>query len=94
MRIDTRSQVRNLIAGIKITQFGEVKDKIMATTYLRTDYDGCVSFYKTFIDHIKKVSSSEVNISGVDSSNQKVGGQKKLKGGSVGAVEDVYYYSE
>ena len=87
MRIDTKSQVRNLIAGIKITQFGEVKDKIMATTYLRTDYDGCVSLYKILIDNSKKVSPPELDVSGVESCNHKGGGQKKRKGRSGGAVE-------
>ena len=46
----------------------------MATTSLRTDYDGCVSLYKTLIDQIKKVSHPELNISGVESSNHKGGG--------------------
>ena len=87
--IDTRSQVIHLIEGIKITQFVSVKAKIMATASLRTDSNGCVSLYKTFIDQSKKVSPTELNISGVDSSNHKGRGQKKRKGGSGGAVEDV-----
>ena len=63
----------------------------MATASFRTDYDGCVSLYKIFIDHIKKVSPPELNISGVESSNHKGGGQMKRKGGSAGggSVEDV-----
>ena len=61
----------------------------MATASLRTDYNICVSLYKTFIDQVKKVSSPEMNISGVESSNHKGGGQKKRKGGSRGALEDV-----
>ena len=40
--IDTRYQVRYLIQGIKITEFDEVKAKIMATASLRNNYDGCV----------------------------------------------------
>ena len=56
MGIDTRSQVRHLIEGIKITQFDEVKAQIMATAYLISDYDGRVSLYKKFIDQSKKVS--------------------------------------
>ena len=66
----------------------------MATASLRTDYNICVSLYKTFIDQVKKVSSPEMNISGVESSNHKGGGQNKLKGGSGGAFEDVYYSKE
>ena len=66
----------------------------MATASLRTDCDGCVSLYKTFIDQSKKVSPPELNISGVDSSNHKGGGKKKRKGGSGGAVEYVYYSKE
>ena len=91
MGIDPRSQVRHLIQGIKITEFGAVKARIMSTASIRTDYDICVSLYKTFIDQSKKVSPPELNISVVDSSNHKGGGKKKRKGGSVGALEYVYY---
>ena len=48
-----RSQVRHLIQGINITELGAVKAQIMATASLRTDYDGCVSLYKKFIDQSK-----------------------------------------
>ena len=72
--IDTRYQVRHLIEGIKITQFEAVKDQIMVTSSLRTDYNGCVSLYKKFIDQSKKVCPTELNISGVELSNHKVGG--------------------
>ena len=91
MGIDTRSQVRHFIWGIKITQFDAVKAQIMANAFLRTDYNGCVSLYKTFIDQSKKVSPPELNIPGVDSSKHKVVGQKKRKGCIGGAVENVYY---
>ena len=64
--IDPRSQVRNLIEGIKITQFDAVKAQIMATASLRTDYNRCVSLYNTFINQSKKVSPPELNISGVE----------------------------
>ena len=63
----------------------------MATASLRTDYDGYVSLYKKFIDQSKKVSPTDMNISGVESYNHRGGGQNKRKGGSGGAVEDVYY---
>ena len=63
----------------------------MATASLRTDYNGYHYLYKIFIDKSKKVSNPDLNISGVESSNQKGGGQKKRKGGSGGAVKDVYY---
>ena len=89
-----RYQVRHLIEFIKITQFDAVKDQIMETDHLRTDYDGCVSLYKTLIDQSKKVSPPELNILGVESYNHKQGGQKKRKGGSGGDVEDVYYFKE
>ena len=78
-----------MIQGIKITEFDAVNDQIMVNTSLRNDYDRCISFYKTFIGQSKKVSRPELNISGVDSSNHKGGGQKKRKGVSGGAVEDV-----
>ena len=94
MGIDPRSQVRHLIEVIKITDIDAVKAQIMATASLRTDYDGCVSLYKRLINNAKKVSPTELNISGVESYNHKWGGQKKRKGGSGGAVEDVYYYKE
>ena len=94
MGIDTRSQVRHLNQGIKITEFDAVKAQIMATASLITDYYGRVSLYKTFIDKSKKVSPHGLNISGVESSNKKGGGHKKRKGGSGGAVEDVYYSKE
>ena len=55
-----RSQVRHLIEGIKITQFDAVKYQIMATASLRTDYDGCVSLYNTFINQRKKFSPTEL----------------------------------
>ena len=64
--IYSRSQVRHLIQGIKINEFDLVKDQIMATASLRTDYNRCVSLYKTFIDHSKKVSPPDRNISGVE----------------------------
>ena len=64
----------------------------METASLRTDYNGYLYLYKIFIDKSKKVSTPDLNISGVESSNQKGGGQKKRKGGSEGAVEDVYYF--
>ena len=86
VRIIPRSQVRHFIEGIKITQFDAFKAEIMATASLRTDYDGCVSLYKTFINHSKKASPSDLNISGERSSNHKGGGQNKRKGGSGGAV--------
>ena len=89
--IDPRSQVRHLIEGIQINQFDAVKYQIMATASLITDYYGCVYLYKTLIDQIKKLSPPELNISGVESSNHKVGGQKKRKGGSEVPVEDVHY---
>ena len=54
----------------------------MATASLRTDYDGYVSLYKKFIDQSKKVSPTDLNISGVESSNHKEGGEKKRKGSS------------
>ena len=46
------------------------------------------------MDQSKKVSPPELNISGVESSNHKYGGQKKHKGNSRGAVEYVYYSKE
>ena len=64
--IDPGSQVRHLIKGIKITYFDAVKAHIMTTASLRSDYDGCVSLYKKLIDRNKKVSTTELNISGVD----------------------------
>ena len=66
----------------------------MATDSLRNYYDGCFSLYKTFIDHSKKVSPPEMDISGVESFDHKGGGHKKRKVGSGGAVEDVYYSKE
>ena len=89
VEIDPRSQVRYFIEGNKITQFHAVKFHIIDTASLRIDYDGCVSLYKTFIDQRNKVCPPALNISGVDSSNHKLEGQKKRKGGSGGAVEDV-----
>ena len=50
MGIYPRSQVRHLIQGIKINEFDAVKDQIIATASLRTDYDVCVSLYNTFIN--------------------------------------------
>ena len=41
--IDPRYQVRYLIQVIKITELDAVKANIMATAYLRTDYDGDTS---------------------------------------------------
>ena len=92
--IDTRYQIRHSIEGIKITQFDAAKAQIMAATSLITDYDECVSFYKTFIDQSNNFSPPELNISGVESYNHKGGGQKKRKCGIGGAVKDVYYYDE
>ena len=89
MGIDNRSQFRHLIEGIKISQFDAVKAQIMATASLRTDYNGCISLYRILIDKSKKVSPPELDISGVESCNHKGGGQKKRKGRSGGAVEDV-----
>ena len=66
----------------------------MATASLMTDYYECVSLYNTFINKIKKVSPNDQNISGVESFNHKGGGQKKCKGGSGGAMDDVYYSKE
>ena len=71
MGIYPRYQVRHLIQAIKITEFELVKAQIMVTAYLRTDYDGCVYLYKTFIYQSKKVSPPELNISGVEFSNHK-----------------------
>ena len=79
MGIDTRSQVRHFIEGIKITRFDVVKAQIMENASIRTDYDECVSLYNTFIDQIKKVSPPELNISGVDSYNPKGGLQKNAR---------------
>ena len=92
--IDTRPQTRHLIEGITITQFDAVKAYIMATAYLRNYYAGFVSLFKTLIDQSKKVSPTELNISGVESSNHKWGRQKKKNGGSGGDVDDVYYSKE
>ena len=50
--------------------------------------------YKTFINQSKKVSSPDLNISGVESSNHNGGVHKKHKGGIGGEVEDVYYSKE
>ena len=63
--------MRHLNQGIRITEFDAVKAQIMANDTLRTYYYGCVSFYITFIDQRKNVSPSELNISGVESYNQK-----------------------
>ena len=54
MGINTRSLVRHLIEGINITEIDTVKAHIMTDASLRTDYDGCVSLYNTFINQIKK----------------------------------------
>ena len=82
-------QVRHLIQGIKITEVYAVKSQTMANASLRTDYYGCVSLYRTFINQSKKVSPPDMNISGVESYNHKGVGQKKCKGVSGVAVEDV-----
>ena len=66
----------------------------MTTASLRTDYNVCVSLFKTFIKKSKKAYPPEMNISGVESYDHKGGGQKKCKGGSGGAIEDVYYSKE
>ena len=66
MGINPRYKVRHLIQGIKITKFDTVKDLIMATASLWTDYDGFVSLYKKFNNKRKKVSPTELNILGVD----------------------------
>ena len=87
MGIDPRSQVRHLIQGIKITELDAVQDQIMETASFRTDCDGCISVYKTFIVQRNNISSPDLNISGLESSNHKEGGQKKR-------VEDVYYSKE
>ena len=79
---------------IKITDIDAVRDQIMATDFLRTYYNGCVSLLKTFVGKSKKVSPHELNISEVELYKHKEGVQKKLKGGSGGAVEDVYYSKE
>ena len=83
-----------MIEGIKISQFEAIKAQIMATAPIRTDYNECVSLYKTLIDQSKKVSPPNMNISGLESSNHKGGVQKKHKGGSGGAIEYVYYSKE
>ena len=82
--------MRHLIQGIMITEFDSVKAKIMATDSFRTDYDGCVYLYKTFINYSKNLSPPDMNISGVEPYNQKGGGQNKHKGRRGGAVKDVY----
>ena len=61
----------------------------MATASLITDYYGCVSLYKTFINQSKKVSIPELNVSGVESSNHKGGGKNKCNGGSGGSVKNM-----
>ena len=66
----------------------------MANASLSTYYNECVSLYNICIDRNKKVSPPELNISGVELSNHKGGGQKKRKGGSGGSVEDVCYSKE
>ena len=66
----------------------------MATASLRTDYYECASLYKILSNQRKKVSPPELNILGVESSNHKGRGQKKRKGDSGGAAEEVYYSKE
>ena len=69
--INPRSQVRHLIQGINITELDSVKAQIMMTVLLSTDYYGCVSMYRKFINQSNKVYPPELSISAVESSNHK-----------------------
>ena len=92
--INPRYQVRHLIQGINIPELDSVKAQIMMTVLLSTDYYGCVSMYRKFINQSNKVYPPELSISAVESSNHKGGGYKKRKGDSGGAVKDAYYSKE
>ena len=47
--IDARSKVRHLLGGVKTFELDSAKTQIMASTDLRSDFDGCASLYKDYI---------------------------------------------
>jgi hypothetical protein len=72
--IDDRSKVRHLLAGIKTKELDAVKSQILSSAELRSDFDGCVSLYKTFIEQAAP-NNPTFNIS--DTRTEKVGGSNK-----------------
>ena len=47
--IDDRSKVRHLLKGIKSLKMDSVKTAILASSTLRSDFNGCVTLYKDFM---------------------------------------------
>ena len=80
--IDDRSKVRHLNDGIKAENLTVIKSTILASATLRSDFDGCVTLYKDFIQ--QSDLAPEAKIAGVQTGD-------KSGGGSDSVVEDRYY---
>ena len=57
--IDNHSKVRHLQEGIKTTALDSVKNKILASATLRSDFTACVSLYQDFIHQASTASNNQ-----------------------------------
>ena len=80
--IDERSKVRHLTDGIKSTALDSVKNTILASATLRSDFTGCVALFKDFIHQSSTQSDTQsLQISRVETGKKK---KKSTRGGPKG----------
>jgi len=80
--IDERSKVRHLTDGIKNTALDSVKNTILASATLRSDFTGCVALFKDFIHQSSTQSDTQsLQISQVETGKKK---KKSTRGGPKG----------
>jgi hypothetical protein len=107
--IDDRSKVRLLNQGIKTKELDVPKTQILSSAVLRSDFDGAVSLYKTFIEQMApsnptfQINETRTTYNRNDtnkwnrvkkSSDKKRSRDRDDDGGIDNDVEDRYYSSQ
>ena len=67
--IDKSSKVRHLLLGVKIKTLDAIKNQIIASNTLCSNFASCVTFYKVFISQARTISNNQTLM--VDGVSQK-----------------------
>ena len=79
--IDDRSKVRHLMEGISTATLDSVKNTILASTTLRSDFTACVGLYQDFITQSSIASTNETLLVAGLESEDNPGKRKRGAGG-------------
>jgi hypothetical protein len=77
-RLDDRTKVRHLINGIRTKELDAAKGQVWASATLRSDFDGCVDLFKTFLEQQSASTATNLNVS---STNTRGGRGRGGRGG-------------